>query len=704
MSSAEGQRAGSGHIGRLADWLRGSPTGLAALAVAIGAGGGLGAILFRYLIELFTWVSTGYRDYTELGRMPNPHLPGLGSWYVILVPVLGGLLYGPLVFRFAREARGHGVPEVMLAVMEKGGRIRPRVALVKSLASALCIGSGGSVGREGPIAQIGSALGSTLGQLVRVPAPRLRLLVACGAAAGVSATFNAPIAGVFFALEIILSSVTAQAAGAVVLSSVTAVVIGRAAFGEAAFLPLPAFGVSDLGEYGLYVLLGVLAGGLGVLFIRTLYGMEDVADRLWRGPEWLRPAAGGLVLGLLVFAVPQMYGVGYPVIERSIAGEYAVALLLGLALCKVFATSLTLSIGGSGGVFAPSLFMGAMLGSAFGQSAQAALPGTVATPGAYGIVGMAALFAATSRAPLTAITIIFELTGDYRIILPLMLAVGVATGMSSLLSRDTIYTLKLRRRGVDIRRGRAADLLEAIPVRAAAQPLPEPLAPTTPVLDLVARFARTDADTLPVVDETGRYRGVVTVDDVDAAVHEGDLDGDAGQLAHRAPAMRPDASLESALSTLARERLGGMPVVGEDDVPLGWVTHRALLQAYAERLGRDARSARRGAKVPPGPTHARRGSSPVPALRGYRLVDLRFDHDRPPVGSRLVDTPWPRGTLVVAVRRDAESFEPAGDTVLMRGDRLTVLVPRDLADSLADALEREATGDRKDPPAGEREA
>ncbi|MBN2204496.1 MAG: chloride channel protein [Thermoleophilia bacterium] len=686
------------------NWFHDSSFGLAVLAVVIGAGGGLGAILFRYLIEFFTWVFTGYRDYTELGRVPNPHLPGIGSWYVILVPVVGGLLYGPLVARFAREARGHGVPEVMLAVVEKGGRIRPRVAVVKSLASALCIGSGGSVGREGPIAQIGSALGSTLGQLVHAPPPRLRLLVACGAAAGVSATFNAPIAGVFFALEIILSSVTAQAAGAVVLSSVTAVVIGRAAFGEAAFLPLPAFGVSSLGEYGLYVLLGVLAGGLGVAFIRTLYGMEDIADRLWRGPEWLRPAAGGIVLGLLLFAVPQMYGVGYPVIERSIAGEYVVAVLLGLALCKVVATSLTLSIGGSGGVFAPSLFMGAMLGSAFGQSAQTALPGTVTAPGAYGIVGMAAVFAATARAPLTSITIIFELTGDYRIILPLMLAVGVATGISSLLSRDTIYTLKLRRRGIDIMRGRAADLLEAIPVRDAAQPLPEPVALATPALDLIARFARTDADTLPVVDGNGRYRGVVTVEDVDAAVREGDLDADAGQLVHGAPAARPDASLQSALRTLAREGLGGMPIVSEDETLQGWVTHRALLRAYADRLGRDARSARRGARVPQGPAYTGRRSSPVPALRGYRLVDLRFDHDRPPVGSRLVDIPWPRGTLVVAVRRDAGSFEPAGDTVLMRNDRLTVLVPRDLADSLADVLEREAAADSPRPPAGEHDA
>lgn len=682
-----------GRAERLFDWMRGSSTGLAVLAVVIGAGGGLGAVLFRYLIEGFTWLFTGHVDYTVLGRIPNPHLPGLGSWYVILVPVIGGLLYGPVVARFAREARGHGVPEVMLSVIEEGGRIRPRVAIVKSLASALCIGSGGSVGREGPIAQIGSALGSTLGQAFRVPTPRMRLLVACGAAAGVSATFNAPIAGVFFALEIILSSVTAESAGAVVLSSVTAVVIGRAAFGESAFLPLPSFGISELGEYGLYAVLGLLAAAVGVLFIRTLYGMEDAADRIWRGPESLRPAVGGILLGLLIFAVPQMYGVGYPVIERSIAGEYVTIVLIGLVLAKVIATSLTLSIGGSGGVFAPSLFMGAMLGSAFGQSAQALLPGTVTTPGAYGIVGMAAVFAATTRAPLTAITIIFELTGDYRIILPLMLAVGIATGISSLLSRDTIYTLKLRRRGVDMMRGRAADLLEAIPVSSAMQLPPDPVSSQTTVLDLVARFARSDLDVLPVEDDDGHYRGVVTADEVEATVRDGDLDSEAGVLARSAPAAHPSESLESALRTLAHERLGGMPVLGDDGVIEAWITHRGLLQAYADRLGSDARRARRGARVPvrEAALKGRRRSSPVPALRGYRLVDLRFDHERPPVGSRLIDMSWPRGSLVVAVRRGAESFEPSNETVLRRNDHLTVLVPRDFADSLPELVGGEQT-------------
>ncbi len=439
-------------------WLAGSG-GLLALALLVGVGAGLGAIAFRFLIEGFTHVFTGQADYGAGGRVGNPLVPGLGIWFVVLAPVGGGLLYGPLIDRFAPEARGHGVPEVMLAVTREGGRIRPAVAAVKSLASALCIGSGGSVGREGPIVQIGSALGSALGQATGSPEARMRLLVACGAAAGISATFNAPIAGVFFALEVILRDFETRSFGAVVIASVVADTIGRAAFGSEAFLSLPQLGVGSVAGYPLYLLLGLLAAVVGVGFIRVLYAMEDRADALWRFPEAWRPAAGGLLLGLLLLALPEMYGVGYPVLEGAIDGRYALLFMLVLLAGKVLATSLTLSIGGSGGVFAPSLFMGAMLGAAFGAGAHDLLPGIAGPAGAYGLIGMGAVFAATARAPMTAILVIFELTGDYRIMLPLMLAVVIATALASRLSPESIYTLKLLRRGIPLHARRPLDVL-----------------------------------------------------------------------------------------------------------------------------------------------------------------------------------------------------------------------------------------------------
>jgi CIC family chloride channel protein len=558
-----------------------SSQGLVALALAVGVGAGAGAIAFRYMILGFTELFSGHRDYSAAGHAAYPHVPGLGPWFVVLAPVVGGLIYGPLVSRFAPEARGHGVPEVMLAVAELGGRIRPQVPTVKALASALCIGSGGSVGREGPIVQIGSALGSLMGQLARAPEGRLRLLVACGAAGGISATFNAPIAGVFFALEVILRDFETQSFGVVVISSVTAAAISRAVFGSASFLHLPAFTVASPLEFVLYALLGALAGVVGVAFIRVLYGSEDLADRLWRGPAWARPAVGGLVLGLLLLAVPQMYGVGYPVISRAVDGHYVIAFVLLLLVSKIVATSLTIAIGGSGGVFAPGLFMGAMLGSAFGQAAHGLLPGLTAPAGAYALVGMGAVFAGAARAPITAVIIIFELTDDYSIILPLMLAIVVATSLSHRLSRDTIYTLKLRRRGITVR-PRVVSVMQAVPVADAMSAMPSALAPDAALATMVECFAQERAEALPVLDGDGRLAGVVSALAVEEhALGDGSDDLTAGDLVHATPELSPGDTLERAVRELARSDEPGLPVVspGTRQV-VGWLTHRDVLRAY----------------------------------------------------------------------------------------------------------------------------
>jgi len=560
--------------------------GMLVLSLLVGAGAGLGAVAFRYMILGFTYAFTGHRDYSAAGHASNPLVPGLGMWFVVLAPVLGGLLYGPLVSRFAPEARGHGVPEVMLAVNRLGGRMRPQVPIVKSLASALCIGSGGSVGREGPIVQIGSALGSVLGQLVRVSESRLRLLVACGAAAGISATFNAPIAGVFFALELILRSFDTESFGFVVLSSVTADAIGRAAFGSHPFLTLPGFNFTSPLELVLYAGLGVLAVGVGLAFIRVLYAGEDLADRLWRGPSWLRPAAGGILLGLLLLAVPEMYGVGYPVLQHAVAGHYVILALLGLLAAKILATSLTMWIGGSGGVFAPSLFMGAMLGSAYGTVAHQLLPGLAPSAGAYGLVGMGAVFAATARAPITALIIIFELTGDYRIILPLMCAIVVATALSNAITKDTIYTLKLRRRGIDIDAPRTASRMAQITVAQAMGSPPQPIDPGQPLPEIAARFAAERGDSLPVINAVGSLIGVIAASDVERAISHGSDDTTQGAtLAHDVPHLGAVDSLEDAVQALAATDAEGLPVTDQDGQVIGWITHRRVLRTYLNRFG-----------------------------------------------------------------------------------------------------------------------
>lgn len=553
---------------------------LIALALTVGAGAGVGAIGFRYLIEGFTWLFSGHTDPSALGHFTNPHLAFLGPFVVLVVPIVGGLLYGPLVYRFAPEARGHGVPEVMLAVHQNEGRIRGRVPVVKSLASAITIGAGGSVGREGPIVQIGSAIGSGLGQLTRQAGENTRLLVACGAAGGIAATFNAPIAGVFFALELILRNFETRSFGLVVLASVVATAVGRIAFGSEAFLTLPAFHVVSGLEYPLYALLGVLAALVGVAFIRVLYGSEDLADRIWRGPAWLRPAVGGILLGALLLVLPEMYGVGYPVLEGAIHGQYVVALLLVYLVGKIAATSLTMAIGGSGGVFAPALFMGAMLGSAFGTGAHDLLPAATAGAGAYGLVAMGAVFAATSRAPITAVVIVFELTGDYSIILPLMLAVVVATALSHLLSEDSIYTLKLRRRGIDIERPATTGAPSGVPISLAMQPPPIPLAAEARMSDVAARLADEGRLALPIVDVDDRVIGVVDARAIERALERGE-DGVALVLAESITPLRPGDDLGRAIESITEGDREALPITYPDGGLAGWIEHRDILRAYA---------------------------------------------------------------------------------------------------------------------------
>jgi CIC family chloride channel protein len=560
------------------DWLRGSSAGLQLLAVVVGIGAGLGAVAFRWMIVWATWLLSGHQDYAAVAGQANPHLPGLGRWFVVAAPVVAGLVYGPLVHAFAREARGHGVPEVMCAVVENGGQIRPRVAVVKAVASALCIGGGGSVGREGPIVQIGSALGSSLGQLVRLPESRLRLLVASGAAGGIAATFNAPVAGVFFALELILADFAVESFAAVVLAAVAASVIGRAFLGDHPFLTLPAFSITSPAQYLCYAVLGVLAAGVGIGFSRVLYLVEDLCDRLWRGPQWLRPAAGGLVLGGLLLGLPQMYGVGYPVLARAVRGDYLLAFVLLLLVGKIAATSLTLGIGGSGGVFAPSLFIGAMLGETVGLLLHQTTPQLAPTPGAYALVGMGAVFAGAARTPITAVIIMFELTGEYHIILPLMLAIAMAAGISKFISRDTIYTRKLLRRGIDLHApGRA---LARLTVGAAAGPPPTPLTPEAGLTEIAHRFTTEPGTALPVVDDHHQLRGIVLADEVERALTN-HPNFTAADLTRSVPVLHPDQGIDDALAALTHTHGSGVPVRSATGQLAAWITHRDLLRTAA---------------------------------------------------------------------------------------------------------------------------
>ena len=495
--------------------LRPSPnTTMLGMALLIGVGAGLGAIGFSWLIDAVTHVA-----FNGGGKL----LSFMGRYYVIIIPALGGLIVGPLVYYFAREAKGHGVPEVMEAVALRGGRIRPIVVVIKSLASSICIGTGGAVGREGPIVQIGSALGSSLGQWLGISGDRLRNLVACGAAGGIAATFNAPIAGVIFALEVILGDFSVTSFSTVVIASVTASEIARVAHGNTPAFEVAPYRLVSAWELPMYAVLGVVAAVVGVIFVSVLYKSEDLFDA-WTFPESLKPVIGGLLIGTIGIYFPQIFGVGYDTIEHALHNTLPLQIMALLVVIKLAATSLTIGSGGSGGVFAPSLFLGAMLGGSFGNAANALWPTLTAPPGAYALVGMAAFFAAAARAPISAVLILFEMTDDYRIILPLMLATVISTLTAERLLSESIYTLKLSRRGVRLSRGRDVDVMQTVRVSEVMDTAADTVSSGLSLSALAREFERTHHHSFPVLDAQGYLYGIVSIRDLEQAMEERDME------------------------------------------------------------------------------------------------------------------------------------------------------------------------------------
>ena len=486
------------------------------LAVIVGAAGGFGAIGFRYIIGFFQTIAYGSGgNLLELVT----DIP----WYIrIIIPAFGGLVVGPLVYFLAREAKGHGVPEVMEAVALKSGIIRKRVVVVKSFVSAVCISTGGSVGREGPIVQIGSAIGSSIGQLLRVSGDRIRTLVGCGAAAGIAATFNAPIAGSMFALEIILGDFGLATFSPIVISSVTATAVSRHFLGDSPAFIVLTYQLISAWEFPLYVVMGFFCAMVAVTFTKILYLSEDLFEEL-KFPEYLKAALGGLILGVLGLLFPHILGVGYEAIDLSLSQKLTWWVLFILIVFKIFATSITIGSGGSGGIFAPSLFLGAMAGGFFGTMVHHIFPEITAPPGAYAIVGMGAVVSGTTHGPLSAILMLFEMTGDYKIILPLMMACIISSLASGQLLEDSIYTLKLARRGVNIKAGKEINVLKSISVESVVNPEVETIPENMTMGRLAQKISKSKYNSFPVVDGEGNLTGVLTFSDYRDAVFDENL-------------------------------------------------------------------------------------------------------------------------------------------------------------------------------------
>jgi CIC family chloride channel protein len=472
----------------------------------------------------------------------------------------------------------------MEAVALKGGVIRKRVVVVKSLASAISISTGGSVGREGPIVQIGSAIGSALGQFTKVSANRMRTLVGCGAAAGIAATFNAPIAGSMFAVEVILGDFGLATFSPIVISSVVATAISRAFLGDIPAFIVPAYELVTAWELPIYLILGIFCAAVGVTFTKTLYRIEDIFDGI-KFPEYLKGIIGGLILGVVSLGFPQILGVGYGAIDMALGQKMAWYLLFVLVVVKILATAVTIGSGGSGGIFAPSLFLGAMAGGLFGFMVHQLFPNITASPGAYSIVGMGAVVSATTHGPLTAILILFEMTGDYKIILPLMLACIIATIASGQFLRDSIYTLKLARRGVDIKEGKEVNVLKSMFVKDVMNTHVETMPEALPLEQMAKKISKSKFNSFPVLNAQNKLIGILSFNDYNEAIFDEHLKGIvvAGDLATTdLVTITMEENLWTALEKISSKDFAVLPVVSarKPNKLKGVISRRDIIGAY----------------------------------------------------------------------------------------------------------------------------
>lgn len=646
------------------------------LAAVIGVLGGLGAVGFRLMIQGVQHVAWGSGTFgVDLVRA-HPW------WWIALTPAVGGIIVGLAVRYFAEEAKGHGVPEVMEAVILRSGAIRPRLVAVKSLASAVCIGTGGSVGREGPIVQIGSALASGMGQLLRVSRSQLRTLAASGAAAGIAATFNAPLAGSLFGVEIVLGDFAVSEFSAIVISAVSATVVSRHFLGSRPLFDVPPHTLVSAWEVFPYAVLGVAAAGVALMLIWGIYAAEDLFDRFPTVP-WVTSAVGGLLVGVLALARPEILGVGYPVPEGAVWGRLSLTMLLVLIPAKLLATSLTLGSGGSGGIFAPSLFLGALTGGAVGTAAHFWFPGVTAPAGAYALVGMGAVVAAATHAPLTGILMIFELTSDYRMILPLMASCMIATLITTHLRRESIYTLKLVRRGVDIFRGQATNVLRELRVSDVMSREVHTVGEEESLGRMLDGIGADPFSHLYVVRDGGHFVGVIELRRLRDALVRSDVLGDlllAGELAlEDLPTVGPNESLDVVSAVFADGDLEELPVVDPSDGRLlGAISGHRVLDAYnRELLKRDmVRSV--GSSLDAAESHE------VGLGDGYRMVQTEAPESLAGHSLRDLDLRARYGVTVMLIRRPADSagrqsieVVPSPDTVVQARDALVVVGTRD---------------------------
>lgn len=619
------------------------------LAGLVGVGAGLGAVILIRAIELVATVAGGIDDLLTLGR----------AWPFLVLP-LGLWLSWRLTSWLAPEVSGHGVPQIIAAIAVRGGRVRARVMALKTVATALTIGSGGSAGREGSIAQIGSAIGAWLARLARLSENDVRVLVAAGAGAGISATFNAPIAGMFFAMEVILQEFAVRHVHTIVIASVAGAVVSHTVIGEALTFRVSPYALDDPRQLLLYALLGLVAVAAAWWFLVALDWFEIKPGRL---PAWTRPLVLALGVALLGFLRPEVLGSGQDFVETILRNEVDLAWwTLGiLAVLKAVATAATLGGRGSGGIFMPSLFIGATTGAGTAVLFDRLWGWSEIQPGAFALVGMAATFSAVARAPLTSILIVFEITGDYGLVLPLMIATAISTILAGWVRPESAYAAPLARMGIHPVQAGVTDLLDTVKVGDVVTGVAVTVAPDATLGEVQGILQRHRLHGVPVVAD-GRLVGLVAESDIVRAGGPSDQVTAAKAMTPNPATVNPEARVSEALERMAALGVGRLPVVdaAHPDRLVGMFRREDVVAAYHSALSATAR-----AHAVPDRVHARTSA-------GAGFFEWTIAPGSVADGRPVSEVPWPEGCLLVSIHRGALQLVPTGATVLRPGDAITV--------------------------------
>lgn len=594
------------------------------------------------------------------------HFSYLDRYQVLFIPVIGGLVVGLLIYFFAPEAGGHGVPEVLKAIAINKGRMRIRGIITKGVASAIAIGSGASVGREGPAVQMGAGIGSLLGRILKLSEPRIKNLIACGTAAGISAVFNAPITGVMFALEIILKDLEAKALSNVVVASVASSIVSHIFLGQSPAFIVPTYSLKNPLEIFLYLGVGCISALVAVFFVFMMDKFDSSFEK-FKAPPWFKPMVGGFLIGSMGIYFPQIFGMGFQTIEMALHGsaELGVWLLLILVFLKIFATCISLGSGSSGGTFAPTLFVGAMLGGCIEKFLAPHIPFSMGSPGAYALVGMVSVFSGAFHAPITAILLIFEMTGNYDVILPLMIASVAATSISQLLSRDSMDTIKFKRSGINIHAIEEVRLLGALRVQDAMGTEFEIVPPSMTGKQLMEKLSKARKDNYFVVSPEGAWVGIIKVEEIQKTLLEENLEA---MIVHDLMSPIPeyvfsDEPLSEAAKLLMSRNINQIPVVDPTNPSkvVGLLKSEHIFRAYTDLAGHRSDLMSRLEQQQSLPT-------------GILSMTFNVPFRSQITGKTVKDIHISQGAVITSIKKRGIVIVPHGNTILEAKDKVSIIL------------------------------